>query len=67
MGFTITKIKLAMKRLWALKTPNNERYEWDQPLSLKLQQEWKEFYTIIDLLVDVRVPRFTYVIDAVSI
>ncbi|XP_062542024.1 uncharacterized protein LOC134210015 [Armigeres subalbatus] len=67
VGPTVAKAKLFMQCLWALKTPNNERYEWDQPLPPKLQQQWKEFHTTIDLLREVRVPRFTSVIDAVSI
>ncbi|XP_065076352.1 uncharacterized protein LOC135699955 [Ochlerotatus camptorhynchus] len=67
VGPAVRKAKLFMQCLLALKSSDNERYDWDQPLPPKLQQEWKEFHTTIDLLREVRVPRFASIIGAVSI
>ncbi|XP_058839510.1 uncharacterized protein LOC131694986 [Topomyia yanbarensis] len=58
VGPTITKTKLFMQRLWALKDSNNQRLGWDQPLPARIQEEWKGFHNTIDLLRQVRVPRF---------
>ncbi|XP_055632944.1 uncharacterized protein LOC129773372 [Toxorhynchites rutilus septentrionalis] len=45
VGPAVTKAKLFMQCLWTLKSSDNERYDWDQPLPSKLQQEWKEFHS----------------------
>ncbi|XP_058828601.1 uncharacterized protein LOC131688414 [Topomyia yanbarensis] len=67
VGPTVMKAKLFMQCLWALKSANNKRYEWDQPLPQKLQNEWKQFHTTIDLLRQLKIPRFVPLINAVSI
>lgn len=66
-GPTVAKAKLFMQCLWALKSTDGGRFDWDQPLPARLQQEWKEFHNTIDLLRQVRVPRFVSVQGAVSI
>ncbi|XP_058827589.1 uncharacterized protein LOC131687515 [Topomyia yanbarensis] len=66
VGPTVMKAKLFMQCLWALKSANNKRYEWDQPLPQKLQNEWKQFHTTIDLLRQLKIPRFVSLINAVS-
>ncbi|XP_058817789.1 uncharacterized protein LOC131681097 [Topomyia yanbarensis] len=66
VGPTITKAKLFMQRLWALKQ-NGEACEWDTPLPFTLQEEWKLFHNTLHLLSEVRVPRFISMPDAVSI
>ncbi|XP_058828440.1 uncharacterized protein LOC131688269 [Topomyia yanbarensis] len=65
VGPTITKAKLFMQRLWALKQ-NGEACEWDTPLPFQLQEEWKLFHNTLHLLSEVRVPRYISMPDAVS-
>ncbi|XP_058817910.1 uncharacterized protein LOC131681223 [Topomyia yanbarensis] len=63
---TITKAKLFMQLLWALKQ-DGEACEWDTPLPSTLQDEWKLFHNTLHLLSEVRVPRYISMPDAVSI
>ncbi|XP_055543767.1 uncharacterized protein LOC129729280 [Wyeomyia smithii] len=58
VGPTIMKAKLFMQRLWALRSADGQRFEWDQPLPLKLQDAWKEYHTTIDVLRQIKIPRF---------
>ncbi|XP_053686369.1 uncharacterized protein LOC128735915 [Sabethes cyaneus] len=67
VGPAVTKAKIFMQRMWALKTSDGKRFDWDQPLPQTLQLEWKEFHNTIDLLRQVRVPRFVAIPDAISI
>ncbi|XP_055527034.1 uncharacterized protein LOC129719668 [Wyeomyia smithii] len=67
VGPTVTKAKLFMQRMWALKFSDGKRFDWDQPLPQNMQLEWKEFHNTIDLLRQVRVPRFVSNSDATSI
>ncbi|XP_058810933.1 uncharacterized protein LOC131675805 [Topomyia yanbarensis] len=66
VGPTITKAKLFMQRLWALKQ-NGEACEWHSPLLFTLQEEWKLFHNTLHLLSEVRLPHFISIPDAVSI
>ncbi|XP_053691498.1 uncharacterized protein LOC128740013 [Sabethes cyaneus] len=66
VGPAVTKAKIFMQRMWALKTSDGKRFDWDQPLPQTLQLEWKEFHNTIDLLRQVRVPRFVAIPDAIS-
>ncbi|XP_055522691.1 uncharacterized protein LOC129716872 [Wyeomyia smithii] len=58
VGPTIMKAKLFMQRLWALRSADGLRFEWDQPLPLKLQDAWKEYHSTIDVLCQIKFPRF---------
>ncbi|XP_055634052.1 uncharacterized protein LOC129774355 [Toxorhynchites rutilus septentrionalis] len=66
VGPTISKAKLFMQRLWALKH-NGQSWDWDTPLPLKLQEEWKQFHSTLNLLSEARIPRFVSMPDSVSI
>ncbi|XP_055634127.1 uncharacterized protein LOC129774417 [Toxorhynchites rutilus septentrionalis] len=55
VGPTISKAKLFMQRLWALKH-NGQSWDWDTPLPLKLQEEWKQFHSTLNLLSEARIP-----------
>lgn len=67
LGPSIARAKLFMQSLWALKDINKKPYEWDTPLPQKLQAEWKKFHTNLDLLRQVRVPRYVIHVDAVAV
>ncbi|XP_062704693.1 uncharacterized protein LOC115265150 [Aedes albopictus] len=66
VGPTIVVAKLFMQRLWALKH-NGETCEWDSPLPIKLQQEWKEFHSTLHMLGEVRVPRFASLSNVINL
>ncbi|XP_062539087.1 uncharacterized protein LOC134207379 [Armigeres subalbatus] len=59
LGPVITKAKLFMQRLWALKH-DGVLCEWDSPLPDQLQHEWKQFHTTLHILATVQVPRFMF-------
>ncbi|XP_062538337.1 uncharacterized protein LOC134206623 [Armigeres subalbatus] len=59
LGPVITKAKLFMQRLWALKH-DGVLCEWDSPLPDQLQHEWKQFHTTLHILATVQVPRFVF-------
>ncbi|XP_058444243.1 uncharacterized protein LOC131425935 [Malaya genurostris] len=64
VGPTVMKAKLFMQRLWSLKSSDNKRYDWDQPLPTRLQEEWRQFHSTISLLRQIQVPRFISLKDA---
>ncbi|XP_062534775.1 uncharacterized protein LOC134203952, partial [Armigeres subalbatus] len=53
-----------MQRLWKLKTEDNSPYEWDRPLPPNLQEEWKMYHATLDILSELRIPRFVSFADA---
>lgn len=57
VGPIITKAKIFMQRLWALKR-DGEPCEWDTPLPEKLQHEWKQFHSTLHIIGEIRIPRF---------
>jgi hypothetical protein len=58
VGPVIVTAKMFMQRLWKLKTDDNQTYEWDRPLPSKMQDEWKAYHTVLDVLSQLRIPRF---------
>ncbi|XP_058817718.1 uncharacterized protein LOC131681030 [Topomyia yanbarensis] len=67
VGPVISTAKQFMQRLWALSSSNGKPYDWDQPLPEKLQHEWREFHATLNMLSDIRVPRFASVVGATNL
>ncbi|XP_053686921.1 uncharacterized protein LOC128736463 [Sabethes cyaneus] len=67
VGPIITVAKLFMQRLWALKMHDGNSYEWDRPLPSRLQSEWKQFHGTLDVITNVRIPRFVSLVNAATI
>ncbi|XP_065092852.1 uncharacterized protein LOC135713638 [Ochlerotatus camptorhynchus] len=66
-GPVISIAKQFMQRLWALTTNDGKTYAWDDPLPPRLQTEWKTFHDQLNLLSNVRIPRFVSVAGATNI
>ncbi|XP_053691451.1 uncharacterized protein LOC128739969 [Sabethes cyaneus] len=66
VGHTIMKAKLFMQHLWTLRQADGNRFDWDQPLPPKLQNAWKEFHTTIDILRQIKIPRFVSLPSAIK-
>ncbi|XP_062557949.1 uncharacterized protein LOC134222816 [Armigeres subalbatus] len=64
VGPVIAAAKMFMQRLWKLKTEDNSPYEWDRPLPPNLQEEWKKYHATLDILSELRIPRFVSFADA---
>ncbi|XP_058455678.1 uncharacterized protein LOC131432993 [Malaya genurostris] len=58
IGPVISTAKQFMQRLWALSSNDGKSYAWDEPLPEKIQREWKEFHATLNIISDIRVPRF---------
>ncbi|XP_055633126.1 uncharacterized protein LOC129773538 [Toxorhynchites rutilus septentrionalis] len=65
-GPVISTAKQFMQRLWALKNNDGNSYAWDDPLPTRIQDEWKAFHYQLNLVSDVRIPRFVSVAGATS-
>ncbi|XP_058456731.1 uncharacterized protein LOC131434103 [Malaya genurostris] len=58
VGPVIATAKMFMQRLWKLKTEDKKPFEWDKPLPQKLQDDWKRFHATLNVLDQLRIPRY---------
>ncbi|XP_053691478.1 uncharacterized protein LOC128739993 [Sabethes cyaneus] len=67
IGAVITTAKIFMQLLWTLQSEDGSRLDWDKPLPQTVGENWRNFYSQLPLLNEIRIKRCIILPEAVTV